>query len=517
MEGQGASGSRAGEEETLAPEGMRRNAVFALLTEVTTGLFTAALTLYLARKLDPDGYGLFVVAMGVGALVMLPADLGLSQSAARFLAERMGDRTAMARVFASAFGVKIAAAALFSGLLFACATPIANAYNLPDLVWPLRAMAFATFAQSVFTLPRVAFEGIGRMRSDWQLVGGESTVELTASIVIVALGGGAAGAVWGRAIGYAVGALLGVVIIVRLLGAEALRFRSGPRGFVTRLVRYGFALMIIDSVWAVFAQVDVLLVGAILGAGAAGVFGAPLRLTAFLSYPASAITAGVAPRLARREGGDEGEPDTRALEIGLRTLIAFQSLAIAPLIVWAEPIVNLLLGDGYGESAGVMRALVPFVFLAGPTRLMTISVNYLGEARRRILYAIAALALNVVLDLILIHQIGVVGAAVGNDAAFALYAFGHLRICRQLTGLPLMPLAASLARGLVAAAAMAGVLALFGVSQVATPLLIVGLVLGTLVFAGVLLLLREPLLDELSESLPPGLARRLRRPPSSGD
>jgi PST family polysaccharide transporter len=486
---------------------MRRNAVFALLTEVTTGLFTAALTLYLARKLDPDGYGLFAVAMGIGALVMLPADLGLSQSAARFLAERMGDRSAMARVFASAFGVKIVAAALFSALLFALAAPIANVYDLPDLTWPLRAMAFATFAQSVFTLPRVAFEGIGRMNSDWQLVGGESAVELTASIVIVALGGGAAGAVWGRAIGYAAGALLGIFIVVRLLGTEALRVRSGPSGFVTRLVRYGFALMIIDSVWAVFSQIDVLLVGAILGAGAAGVFSAPLKLTAFLSYPASAITAGVAPRLA---GGRQGEPDTRALEIGLRTLIAFQSLAIAPLIIWAEPIVNLLLGDGYGESAGVMRALVPFIFLAGPTRLMTISVNYLGEARRRILYAIAALALNVVVDLILINQIGVVGGAIGNDAAFALYAFGHLHICRQLTGLPLRPLAASFARGMVAAAAMAGVLALFGVSHVATPLLVLGLVIGTLVFAAVLLVLREPLIDELSESLPPSLARRLR-------
>jgi O-antigen/teichoic acid export membrane protein len=499
--------------ETLEPAGMRRNAVFALLTEVTTGLFTATLTLYLARKLDPDGYGLFVVAMGIGALVMLPADLGLSQSAARFLAERMGERSAMARVYASAFGVKIAAAALFSVLLFALAAPIANVYNLPELAWPLRAMAFATFAQSVFTLPRVAFEAIGRMNSDWQLVGGESTVELTASIVIVALGGGAAGAVWGRAIGYGFGALLGILIVVRLLGSDALRFRSGPEGLVRRLVRYGFALMIIDSVWAVFSQIDVLLVGAILGAGAAGVFGAPLRLTAFLTYPASAITAGIAPRLA---SGD-GDPDPRPLEIGLRTLIAFQSLAIAPLIVWAEPIVNLLLGPGYGESAGVMRALVPFIFLAGPTRLMTISVNYLGEARRRILYAIAALALNIVVDLILINQIGVVGGAIGNDVAFALYAFGHLHICRQLTGLPLRPLVASFARGIVAAAAMAGVLVLFGVSHVATPLLVLGLVIGTLVFAAVLIVLREPLIDELSESLPAPLARRLRRPPPSGD
>jgi O-antigen/teichoic acid export membrane protein len=496
--------------EEVAPEAasIRRNTAMALGAEVTTGILTAVLTLYLARKLDPDGYGLFTIALGIGALVLLPADLGLSASTARFLAERRGSRSGMAQVFGDSLGIKFLAAGAFGLLLFALAGPIASIYGLPDLAWPLRAMAVAVFGQSVFFLVRASFEAMGRMQNSWKMVGGESIIEVSASIALVALGGGAAGAVWGRAIGYVLGALLGIFMVARLLGPSIVRRPTISSPFVRQLARYAVALMIIDGIYSIFAQVDVLLVGAILGAGSAGIYGAPLRLSVVLGYPANAITAGVAPRLAK---GDQEEPDTGALELGLRALIVLQSLALAPLLVWAEPIVNLLLGPGYGASAGVLRALMPFIFLAGPTLLLTISVNYIGEARQRMIIALAALALNIAIDLVLINQIGVVGAAIGNDVAFALYAFGHLRLCRQLIGLPIMPLLTTFLRSLVAAAAMAGVLAALGTSSVSVPLLALGLIVGTAVFGVVIVLLREPLLDEISESVPGFAGRFLRR------
>lgn len=499
-------------DEQAAPRaaGIRRNTAMALGAELTTGALTAVLTLYLARTLGPERFGLFGLAIGIGALILLPADLGISQAAARFLAERRGDRSAMASAFSDALALKLAAAALFGGAMFALAGPVAAAYDLPGLTWPLRAMAVAVFAQSLFMLLRASFEAVGRMSADWRMVGGESLIEVSASVLLVALGGGAAGAAWGRSIGYAAGAALGLGLVLRMLGRPALRLRATERPLLARMARYGLAVMVIDAVYSVYAQIDVLLVGAILGASAAGVFSAPLRLVAFLGYPAAAITAGVAPRLAR---GTREEPDAAALVRGLRALVALQALALAPLLVWAEPITRLLLGDGYGPSAGVLRALVPFIFLAGPTRLLTISVNYLGEARRRIVYAVAALALNAVLDLVLIERIGVVGAAVGNDVGFAVYAFGHLYICRQLVDLPLAPLLASLLRGAAAAGAMALVLLAFGTGHVALPLLVLGLLLGTVVFAAVLRILREPLLDELAGSLPGPLGRLLGRTP----
>ena len=199
--------------------------------------------------------------------------------------------------------------------------------------------------------------------------------------------------------------------------------------------------------------------------------------------------------MAKTEG--EG-PNVPALELGLSLLVVVHLLMIAPLLVWAEPLVHLVLGPGYGEAAGVLRALTPFILLAGPARLLTTSVNYLGEARRRILIVVAALALNIVADLILIPKVGVVGAAIGNDIGFAVYALGHLYICRQLTGLSLAPILRSLGRGLVAAAAMSLVLLVIGTGDVSAPLALAGLLAGTAVFLATLFALREPMLAELS-------------------
>jgi len=491
--------------------GIRRNAVLALGAEISAGAFTAVLTLYLVRKLGPAQFGVFALAMSIGALVMLPADFGISQSAARFLAEGRGSRAAMTRVLGTALRMKLVASALIGALLFALAGPIASAYGLPDLLWPLRAMAVAVFAQSVLGLFRTSFEAIGRMGADWAMVASESAVETSASIALVALGAGAAGAVWGRAIGYGVGIAVGLGLAIRLLGFDVLRPRRTDRTLVRRLTSYGFALLIVDGVYAAFAQIDVLLVGAILGAGAAGVFSAPMRVVTLLLYPAAALTAGVAPRMARSA---DGEPNVAALERGLSLLLVIHLLAVTPLLVWAGPLVDLVLGSGYGEAADVLRALTPFILLAGPARLLTVSVNYLGEARKRIVVVLAALALNIAVDVVLISKIGVVGAAVGNDIAFALYAFAHLYICRHIIGMSLTPLARSLGRGLLAAVAMSAVLLAIGRDHVSAPLIVAGLAAGTATYLAALRVLGEPLFAELWASVPEPARRWLRRPPA---
>lgn len=482
------------------PASIRRNAILAFGAEVSSGVFTAGITLYLVHKLGPASFGIYSLALSVGALVILPADFGLASSAARFLAERRGSGAAMAHVLGNALRVKLIASAVVAVVLLLLAGPIASAYGLPALLWPLRAMAVAIFAQSAFGLCRSSFEAMGRMDVDWILIGGEGSVEAVASIALVALGGGAAGAMWGRAIGYSAALALGLGLSVRLLGFRTLRAGKTDWTLVRRLTSYGSALLIVDGAYAAFSQVDVLLVGAMLGADAAGLFAAPLRIVTLLAYPAAAITAGVAPRMAAA-GADR--PAVAPLEAGLSLLLVLGLLAIVPLLAWAGPLVDLVLGSGYGEAADVLRALAPFILLTGPARLLTTSVNYLGDARRRIVVALAALGLNVVLDLILIPRIGIVGAAVGNDVAFALYTLGHLRICRHLTGLSLMPIARSFGRGLLAAAAMAAVLLAIGRGDhVGVPLLVVGLMAAAAAFFAVLMALREPLIAELAAGVP---------------
>ena len=142
-------------------------------------------------------------------------------------------------------------------------------------------------------------------------------------------------------------------------------------------------------------------------------------------------------------------------------------MLVAPVIVWATPIVHLLFGHGYERSANVLRLLSVYIFLVGLGPLITTSVNYLGQASRRIWIVLAALAVNIVIDVVLVPVIGVTAGAIGTGVAYAILT------CRRISShlpastqpVPLRPLAHTLARSLFAAAAMGAVLLAIGTDR----------------------------------------------------
>src|SRR4051794_16234643 len=429
-----------------------RNALFGLATQMSTASFTAVLTLYLVRALSPAEYGTLALAVGITGLLLKPSDIGTTQAAARYVAERHGDIAGVRGVLGMALPMKLLTASSIAVALFVLAGPISNLYNAPDLAWPLRGAAIALFGQAVMRFTQSVFVALRRTSSAFWVVLSESAMEFTATVSLVVLGGGVTGAAFGRAVGYVFGALLGVLLLARLLGRSPI-FGAGPSPVPRReFIRYAGAMLIVQGAGAVFAQIDVLLLGAFLTTSAVAFFSAPLRLVAFVAYPGMALSQGVAPRLARHR---DDAPRLGALKLGLRYLVILQAGVLAVLVVWADPIVHLALGSKFSTSADVLRALAPLVFLSGINPMLVSPLNFAGEGRRRIPITIAALLVNAVLDSILIPAIGILGAAVGSDIAYALYAGSNLWVSHQVLGLPLRPLAMTGLRSLVAAGALA--------------------------------------------------------------
>jgi O-antigen/teichoic acid export membrane protein len=439
-------------------ETIRRNAMFAFLTQLVGAAFTAGLTLFLARRLGSGDFGVFSLALGIAGLVLLPSDFGVSTSAARFVAEHRSDHARVVSVLADSLRLKLLVSAAIAGSLCALADPIATAYGIHALVWPIRGVAIALFGQSIMMMTS-AFVAMARIRFQLWTAMVESAVETTASVGLVLTGAGVTGAAFGRAIGFLAGGAMTVFALVRLFGPRILP-RSLRFGLDTRrIATYAGVLLIIDGAYTLFNVIDVLIIGGYLGASAVGIFSAPLRLMAFLSYPGGAISSGVTPRLARTP---RQEPNVDAFVTALRLLLILQAAITAFVLGWSPLLVKIALGSRYAESATVLRLLAPCIFLMGFGPLVSGSANYLGEARRRVPIAIVTVILNLVLDLLLVPRIGVIGGAIGTDAAYALYAPAHLIICQRILHLDLRPVAGTLVRTLLAGGAMAGVLLAIG-------------------------------------------------------
>jgi O-antigen/teichoic acid export membrane protein len=488
--------SEAGAAPPRKPQGdtISRNAAFAFAAQLSTAAFTAALIVILTRVLGPAEFGTFALALSITGLVQRASSGSTSQAVARYLAERHEKQGEVVAVLGMALRIRLLSAAGLGLGLFLLAGPIAALYNEPDLFWPVRGVAIALFGQSMVGFATSVFTALRRTTRSFILVVSESAMEFTASVALVLLGGGAAGAAFGRAIGYLFGTLLAMFLLGRLLGRSPL-FSTGRSPVERRdFVRYAGAMLIVSSASAIYAQLDVLLLGAFMSAAAVGIYTAPLRLVAFLGYPGLAVAQGVAPRLARHP---EQKPSLAALVRAIRYMLLLQAGMSAALLVWAEPIVRLILGDQFLASAEVMRALTPVIFLNGIGPLLISPLNYAGEGRRRIPVAIAAVIIAAVLDTVLIQAIGTVGAAIGTDIAFAFYLGGHLWLARSVLGLPLGPLGRGALGALVAATAMGGVLAAFGTVTLSAVDWIAGLVAASCVYVGVALLVRVIAVDEL--------------------
>lgn len=498
-------------EGSPAPEqprdgGVRRNTAFALAAQIATAAFTAAITLFLVRALHPSGYGVFALALSIGALLGAPSDFGVSSSAARFIAERRARPDAIAGILAQALRLKLLTTSTVCVALAAAAAPIAAAFGTPALTWPLRAVALATLGQSLMVLFGNAFIALGRVPRYLRLIIGESAAEAGATVSLVLLLGGATAAAFGRAIGYVSGAAIAFALCLRLFGWDMVRLRDRGNADRRSLALYAGALFVVDSAFTLLTQVDVLLVGILVGATGAGIYQAPLRLVTVLGYPGLATSNSVAPRAA---AGDGSPPDAAAFRTAMRWLVILQGALVTPCIVWAGPIVHLLLGHGYGGSAAVLQALAPFVFLSGLAPLVSTTVNYVGRARRRVPIVLLSTAVTVGVCLVLIPAIGVVGGAIAADGAYALYVPAHLWICARALGVPLRPILSTFARSMLGAAAMAIPLALAGTTSL-TPLQWVwGIPAGALTYVSVLLLSGELTREELH--IAGRFARRRRR------
>lgn len=477
----------------MADPGAARNTLLQFIANMAGVVFTGALTLFLVRALGASGYGQYALAVNIAALLVIPTGLGLPMSVGRYLADHRSDSRQLRAILRLGLRLQLPAGLLATVGLLVAAGPIAQAYGDPHLLWPLRWVALSVMGQALFGFLTAAGTALRQSGLPLRMALVESATETSSSIVLVLVGAGAAGAALGKSIGYAVATTIGLYLLVRLLRTFGGRGRVRAEVGARQVLKYAGATFIVDLGWTVIARVDILLIGALLTTTAVGQFNAVLRILTVLGYLGTAVSQGVAPRLSL----GEGPPDTRAFNQGLRYLILVQGLVLAPMIVWAKPLVDLLLGPGYEQSAPVMQVLSVTAFASAPAALLSVSVNYLGAAQRRIKIIFLTLVLGIASTYVLIDVAGLIGAAIADDIVCVVYVVANLWLCTQLIKVDVPSLVASVARILVAAGATALALLIVGTDNLSPAQWLVGAAAGGAAYLGALLISGEVSVPEL--------------------
>lgn len=234
-------------------------------------------------------------------------------------------------------------------------------------------------------------------------------------ITLLLAGFGAVGAVAGRVLSTAIGAIVAIYLLYRLLPFS---LRGKAERMHHEMLEFSLPLMLSSGMVLVIGQIDTFLLGVFLASGDVGVYNAAFNLQElgfFFLYPVSFL---LPPVLTRLQTNDEAEEISRTYQITTK----WMSLLTLPLFLlgflFPEVVINVSYGPEFvaGESALRVLMLAPLVSVllgANGNALVALGHNKIN------MYVNGSTAgLNIALNLALIPTFGILGAAIASAGSF---------------------------------------------------------------------------------------------------
>ncbi len=443
-----------------------RGGLLSLVGAGSSALFGYLLVVIVARGLGAHEAGVFFEAIAlftiVSAITQLGADAGLVRGLPRQL--ELGRAADVRRSIVVAVVPVLAAGTALGVLMFAFAPEISRLviHGADDeasvpylrvlaLFLPLSAASRVVLAgaRGLGTiLPFVVVENLGK-----------SALRplLALAVVLAGLGSVALALTW--ALPIAAGFLVAIAWLLVLLARRERGER--PRGERTesrQLAREFWAFAAFRGAaltcQVAIAWLDVLLVGALASAAAAGVYAAAGRYIAVGSFALQAVILVIGPQvsvlLARGDtGGAQRMYQTATWWLAAVAFPIYLTLAVfAPFFVGA-------FGAGFSSGESVLTIVAPAMLVSMAAGPVTVMLLMAGKSSWNLANTAVALSVNVGLNFVLIPRFGIEGAAAAWATSIVLANL--LPLVEVRTFLRLQPLGAGLAVVSLASAVCFGV------------------------------------------------------------
>ncbi|GMT42520.1 MAG: hypothetical protein IEMM0002_0931 [bacterium] len=398
-------------------------------------------TVLLARMLGADGTGIYFLAFTVVTIGTVFGRMGLDNVMLRFTAANavVEDWKAVKGVYRQ--GIKLAfAASTAAALVIFISAPILaeQIFKKPDLLIPLRWMALAVVPLSLLYLHAESLKGLKRIL-DSQLVYGVGVPALSLAGVHFLSGyWGVLGAVWAFTIASVITAIAGFWLwkvatpqLKDIEGTFSIRkiLNSCLPLFWARSMRLalGWTAPFMLGIWGTKSDV--------------GIFSAALRVSLLMSIFLFAFNSIAAPKFAALYK----QRDMDALNSTARKTTLLMLILTSPVFIlffFTPDWVMSLFGSRFSEEGSAVLAILAVGQLIN---VMTGPVGYLlamsGNERPLRNNVAAALALNVILNAILIPLAGVVGVALSMAISLAVLNLGLMYMVKSRLGIITIPFA----------------------------------------------------------------------------
>jgi PST family polysaccharide transporter len=467
--------------------------IFSFL--VTKGLAMGSL-LVLTRLLAPSQFGVVAALTAVLSLIELTTDLGMGQTVIYEQEEGHSERVDVA------FTINIALTTLLTLVALAAAPLIASFFHASGHTGLFRLAALDIFLTGLGGVhDGLLLRDLGfRTRIITQVV--NSLMRAGVGISLAVAGFGASSLVWGMLAGTTAWAIsLWICTDFR----PTLRF---DREIAKSVIPYGFGASMLSLLAQITTQVDVAVVGRVLGQRALGLYTVAFRVPSLvLENVANQVSLVAFPALSRKR-----VLDREGVSAATGRLVNYQSLYALPLAaglaVQAGPIVETLFSAKWRDAAGVFAAVCVMSGISASGFALGDAFKALG--RQRVMVGLTFIQLPIlVATIIALAPLGINAVAWGRCGTLifwvALMTIAASRVLSIPVGVTLGAMWPGFGAGLGVAAAAGAVRLWSGLPAV--PELALAAVLGALGGALALALVARPMFHEL-RLIAVGLLRR---------
>jgi O-antigen/teichoic acid export membrane protein len=388
-------------------------------------LWRMALLFLAARSLGVDVFGTYALILTIVEMMSIISGFGYMDFLTREVAQR--PETALA------LGLKV--------------TVLRWVYILPSLGLALLALKGLHFPASTLLsvcmlaltlVPRAIVEtaqgvlkGLERFAPlPWlELVQGSAALAMAAGFV--ALGYGLRGVIAGEILGVAVGAVIAIATVV-----PRASFVWSDTPSLRGLMHATFAFNIYPFITNVYDRVDVVLLAKLAGNFATGIYSLPYRIFATLGIIPYSVMQALLPGFSASGAGEDAREKCAS---AMKYLYLATLLAILATLTFADSVIMLLLGTGYGQSILTLKILVwaaPPAFLNSALSTLLLAAH---KEKAFLWTASICTVFNISANLILIPKFSFIAAAGVTVATEFLLLTQNLYLCHRFLGRVILP------------------------------------------------------------------------------
>lgn len=402
-----------------------KNVIYNSSSVLIGNLAGLVISIYVARVLKPELFGIYSLAISVAFLLMTFTDLGINATLVRYVAHAniKGDDELVRGYIRSLTKLKALLVLAVASMLFLGSDFIAEQFfSKPELSLPLRIMALYITFFSMAGFINGIFNAFNDFKANFVRALVYEISRATLIFLLLYLGLSVAGAL----LGYVGASLLSLIALLAMLFRKLRNFLFGKAKRVDwrRIVRFTGYLTVGSITWTVFAYVDSVMIGAMLPSEDVGFYRAAYNIVGAVSGIV-ALPGVLFPVFVQLESEDLRSAFSRVFRYA--SIIAFP--CTFGLMVIAEPLVKFVYGADYLQAAGVMVVL-SILILRSALGFWGVLFNAKEMPEYPVYATFFGMILNVVLNYVFILRMGIVGAAIATvmSNAFVWFTLAFLSV-----------------------------------------------------------------------------------------